>query len=159
MVHSLVVTDQGILTFILFSLITLITYLFSLLLCACLACLRASLCAPTLAPRTLLAYQHTWLSLFFYFTLLSHQSFYFVRKFFFTKVFSLLPPGSCDPLFTFLYPFHLPDLLQPACFSACLRLFFLWPLLPLIAGWVGRTGVWRIAALLHTVRTIPRRRQ
>ncbi len=39
------------------SFITLITYQFSFLLCACLACLRVSLCVPTLAPRTLLAYQ------------------------------------------------------------------------------------------------------
>ena len=41
-------------------------------------------------------------------------------SFFFTKVFLLLPPGSCHPFFTFLYPCHLPDLLQPAFFSACL---------------------------------------
>ncbi len=41
----------------LFEFITLITYQFSLLLFACLACLRASLRSLTLAPRTLLAYQ------------------------------------------------------------------------------------------------------
>ncbi len=57
-----------------------------------------------------------------------HQSFVFVPKQNFTKVFLLLPPGSCHPLFTFPYPFHLPDFLQPACFSACLLLFSVLPL-------------------------------
>jgi hypothetical protein len=37
------------------------------------------------------------------FLLPSHQSFFV----FFTKIFLLLPPGSCRPFFTFLYPFHL----------------------------------------------------
>ena len=52
----------------------------------------------------------------FSFLLPSHQSFFV----FFTQVFYSSPPESCHPFFTFLYPFHLPDLLQPAFFSACL---------------------------------------
>ena len=52
----------------------------------------------------------------FSFLLPSHQSFFV----FFTQVFYSSPHESCHPFFTFLYPFHLPDLLQPACFSACL---------------------------------------
>ncbi len=72
----------------------------------------------------MLAYQHTCLSLFFYFTLLSHQSFSFLsaQNFFHQRFFTPPPPGSCHPFFT-LYPtLHLPDFLQPACFSACLLL-------------------------------------
>ncbi len=47
---------------------------------------------------------------------------FFHQSFFSPKFFLLLPPGSCHPFFTFHYPFHLPDFLQPACFSACLLL-------------------------------------
>jgi hypothetical protein len=53
---------------------------------------------------------------------------FFVQQICFTPP----PPGSCHPRFTFPYPFHLPDLLQPACFSACL--LSVWPLLPLLLG-------------------------
>jgi hypothetical protein len=72
------------------------------------------------------------------------------------KFFYSSPHGSCHPLFSFLYLFHLPDFLQPACFSACL--LSLWPLLSLYAGWVGLTGCCgRSAALLthgqHHTRT------
>ncbi len=130
------------------SFITLITYQFSFLLFACRACPRVSLCSPTLAPRTLLAYQHTWLSLFLNLVSLllpSHQSFSFLM---FNNCFLTPPPppGSCHPLFTFPYPFHLPDLLQPACFSACL--LSVWPLLSLRLGELDWRGCGRSAALL-----------
>ncbi len=47
---------------------------------------------------------------------------------------SASPRSPCLPtLFTLLYHFHLPDFLQPACFSACL--LFVLPLL-----FCGRTG-------------------
>ena len=79
----------------LFDFITLITYQFSLLPFACLACLCASLCSRTLvSPLTLpgvLTYQHTWFCLFaisFLSTVKSHQSIFIL----FTKVFSIPPP-------------------------------------------------------------------
>jgi hypothetical protein len=56
----------------------------------------------------------------------SHSIFLFFAPIvfvFLTKVFYFSPsPESCHPLFTFVFlwlPFPLPDLLQPACFSAC----------------------------------------
>ena len=82
----------------LFNLITLITYLFSLLLCACLACPCACLCLPTVAYTPtlpgVLAYQHTWLSLFwisFRSCLPSHQSF-FVFFYLILFIFFFTPP-------------------------------------------------------------------
>jgi hypothetical protein len=108
-----------------FNLITLITYLLFFLLFVCLACPWSRLYVRTLAlttlPARVLAYQHTWFCLFsFHFT--SYQSFYFVPKFFFTS-----PPLGLVSHFSLLsffdYPFHLPDLLQPACFPCLLTLF------------------------------------
>ena len=79
----------------LFNLITLITYLFSLLLCACLACPCACLCLPTVAHTStlpgVLAYQHTWFCLFwisFRSFVPSHQSFFV----FFYLIFFTPPP-------------------------------------------------------------------
>ncbi len=43
-------------------------------------------------------------------------------KFFHQSFFTSPPPGSCHPFFTFYPTLHLPDFLQPACFSACLLL-------------------------------------
>jgi hypothetical protein len=115
----------------LINLITLITYLFSFLLFVCLACPCASLYLRTLAlttlPARVLAYQHTLFCLF-YFTLLSHQSFYFVYHQSFS---SLLLPWVLSPtfhfclslttLFTFLTSFsHLASLPAYA--------FCMWPL-------------------------------
>ncbi len=137
------------------SFITLITYQFSFLLFTCLACLRVSLRSPTLAPRTLLAYQHTWLSLFLNLVSLllpSHLPpivFVFV---FSTKCFYSSPPWILSPTFHFSLPFSpswLAYLLQPACFSACLRLFSLWPLLSLLLlGELDWRGWGRSATLL-----------
>jgi hypothetical protein len=114
---------------------------------------------PTLAPRTLLAYQHTWLSLFepifapFTFTIPP-----IVFVFLLNKFFLLLPPGSCHPLFTFPYPFHLPDLLQPACFSACL--FSVLPLLSVVVrvSWTEGDSV-RVGKPHTSLSTIPGHRQ
>jgi hypothetical protein len=117
----------------------------------CLSCLGLA-CLTLVSPLLhtgcwLINYQHTWFCLFsFYFFCSLHQSFsVFLTKILFMFIF-LPPPGFCHPLFTFVFlwlPFHLPDLLQPACFSACLCLFSLWPLLPLCgSGWVGLTVVW-----------------
>ena len=101
----------------LFAFITLITYQFSLLPFACLACLCASLCSRTLvSPLTLpgvLTYQHTWFCLFAISTVSSqsHQS--FLPKFFF----NFPSPVSCLSLFTFhstLPPSWLPSV---ACFT------------------------------------------
>ena len=101
-----------------------------------LSCLPlASLHSRTLADTTLL--HGCWLinirdSVFSFISLYCRTNHYILvcSKFVFTKVFLLLTPGSCHPFFTFLYHFHLPDFLQPACFSACLLLFLccLWPL-------------------------------
>ncbi len=46
-----------------------------------------------------------------HFNLVCSNCFHQSPKFFYSP-----PPGSCHPLFTLLYPFHLPDFLQPACF-------------------------------------------
>ena len=111
----------------LFAFITLITYQFSLLPFACLACLCASLCSRTLvSPLTLpgvLTYQHTWFCLlrFFVPTRTNHfLSYYFLPKFFF---FSISPPPPClvshFSLFTLL--FTLPDFLQQLASPACLH--------------------------------------
>ena len=110
----------------LFDFITLITYQFSLLPFACLACLCASLCSRTLvSPLTLpgvLTYQHTWFCLFaisFLSTVKSHQSIFI----FFTKVFFNFPsPVSCLSLFTFHSTLHPSWLPSAACFT-CLFAF------------------------------------
>ena len=107
-----------------FNLITLISYLFSLLPFACIACLCASLCLCTLA---LTPYPTRCVGLSTYVIksfLLSHQSFSFLssQSFFFTKVCFTPPPlglvthFSLSPstLFTFLTSFsQLASL--PAC--------------------------------------------
>jgi hypothetical protein len=90
---------------------------------------------PLMYPSRHHLIQGCWLinirdSVFFYFTLLSHQSFYFVPKFFFTKVFFTPPPlglvthfSLSSTLFTFLTSFS-----QLAFLPVC---SLLWPLLPL----------------------------
>jgi hypothetical protein len=115
----------------LFELITLITYLFSFLLFACLACHRAGLCSPTVAltlypTRCVGLSTYVILSFLLFFVLCTDRFSFLVletdRKKF------LPPPRVLSPsvsFFTF-YPtlhHHLPDFLQPAClFSACLLL-------------------------------------
>ena len=126
----------------LFAFITLITYQFSLLPFACLACLCASLCSRTLvSPLTLpgvLTYQHTWFCLFAIFTLVYCQVapiiFYpFYQSFFHFLIFSS--------------PLTLPDLLQPAFFT-CLFCLFVLPLFSLRPyGWVGLTR--RVCGFAH----------
>ena len=118
----------------LFELTTLITYLFSFLLFACLACHRACLCSPTVAltiypTRCVGSSTYVILSFLIFFVLCNNRF-----DFVFTKVFFTSPPlglvTHSSLLSFFDYPFHLPDLLQSACFSACLLLFLccLWPL-------------------------------
>ena len=108
----------------LFDFITLITYQFSLLPFACLACLCASLCSRTLvSPLTLpgvLTYQHTWFCLFAISTVSSqsHQSF-FTKEFFNSP-----PPVSCLSLFTFHSTLHPSRRPSAACFT-CLFAFCL----------------------------------
>jgi hypothetical protein len=111
-----------------FNLITLITYLFSLLPFTCLACLCASLCLcitlaltpyPTrcvglstyvIKPFSISLYCRT--NHFLLFFLFFHQSFFHFSP--------PPPPHVLSHTFHFLpYSFHLPDFLQPACFSAC----------------------------------------
>ena len=105
----------------LFAFITLITYQFSLLPFACLACLCASLCSRTLVSP--LPYPVCWLinirdSVFWRF-LQSHQSFFvFLPKFFFNSP----PPVSCLSLFTFHSTLHPSWLPSAACFT-CLFAF------------------------------------
>ena len=100
------------------NLITLITYQFSLLLFVCLACPWPALVLRTLAQHhlaaRLLAYQHTWLSLFFDFTLLSHQSKVFSPKFFYSS-----PPWVLSSTFHFPLPFS-PSWLPSASLLLCL---------------------------------------
>ncbi len=72
------------------------------------------------------------------------------QKFFHQNVFfTPPPPGSCHPLFTFPYPFHLPDFLQPACFSACL--LFVLPLLSVVVrvSWTDAVYGRSFALLTH----------
>ncbi len=81
--------------------------------CACASLYLRTLALTTLPARVLmLAYQHTWFCL-----LLFHSTvapiILLCSKFFHFSLFSLLS--------FFDYPFHLPDFLQPACFSVCLR--------------------------------------
>ena len=111
-----------------FNLIILITYLISLLPFTCLACLCVSLWLCTLA---LTPYPTRCVGLSTYVIksfLLFHSTvtpiiFILVCSKFFHQSFLLLPPpGSCHPLFTFYPTLHLPNFLQPACFSACLLL-------------------------------------
>ncbi len=108
------------------SFITLITYQFSLLLfvCLCLACLwLAALTYPSpTPPYCTVVGLSTYLILSF---LLFHSTVAPIillcsKVFFSPKFFLLLPPWVLSPTFHFPYPFHLPDFLQPACFSACL---------------------------------------
>ncbi len=69
----------------------------------------------TLTLFGVLTYQHTWFCLF---------SFFFSRPRDRQNFFSP-PPRVLSPivsLFTFNPTLHLPDFLQPACFSACLLL-------------------------------------
>ncbi len=70
-------------------------------------------------------------------------------KFFSPKFFYSSPAGSCHPLFTFPYPFHLPDFLQPACFSACL--LFVLPLLSVVVrvSWTDALCGRSFALLTH----------
>ncbi len=120
------------------NLITLITYQFSFLLFACLACLRVSLCSLPLAPRTLLAYQHTWLSLFW----TSFRSFYPPTnrfRFFSTKYFYSSPPWVLSPTFHFSLPFS-PSWIASASLLLCLFAFVLFVASVVsAAGWVGLT--------------------
>jgi hypothetical protein len=72
------------------------------------------------------------------------------KVFFHQSFFTPPPPGSCNPLFTFLYPFYLPDFLQPACFSLlCLFALFVASVAP-VRFWVSCTDrcCGRSAALL-----------
>ena len=109
----------------LFAFITLITYHFSLLPFACLACLCASLYSRTLVctfypTRCVDLSTYVILSFcdfFLVYCLKSHQSF-------FTKVFSIPPPVSCLSLFTFHSTLHPSWLPSAACFT-CLFAFCL----------------------------------
>jgi hypothetical protein len=113
----------------LFNLITLITYLFTLLPFACLVCLCAGLCSRRLA----LTHYPTWcvglstyvISLFVLFVPF-HQSFYsclfkvFLPKFFFT-----FPPWVLSPIFSFFslscffdYPFTFLTCFSQLAFPA-----------------------------------------
>ncbi len=130
----------------LFEFITLITYLFPLLLFACLACLRASLCSRTLAPprvliHVVLACLSTYVIKPFLnplsFFLHSHQQPFSVYS---SQLFIPPPPHSLSVTFHFFYsPYYLPDSLQPASllclFALCVASVVLWSY-----GWVGLTG-------------------
>jgi hypothetical protein len=118
--------------------ITLITYQFSLVTLRLSCCPWPAYHLRTLADTTSLkgVGLSTYVILSFCISLYCRTNHFHscLLKLVFTKVFfTLPPPGSCHPLFTLLYPFHLPDFLQPACFSACF--FFCTscclPLLPL----------------------------
>jgi hypothetical protein len=133
------------------SFITLITYLFSLLPFTCLACLCDSLCLCTLA---LTPYPTRCVGLSTYVIksfLLFHSTVALIifilvcSKFFSPKFFTPPPPGSCHPFFTFYPTLHLPDFLQPACFSACLLLLRVslcpWRTARVsLSAWVGLKG-------------------
>ncbi len=137
--------------FWLFNLITLITYLFSFLLFFCLTCPWVCLYLHILAITTflarLLAYQHTWFCFLFHSTVAPIISFLSIRSFSYQSFFSLPPPGSCLPLFTFLFlrlpfsPSWLPSVSLLLCLlrfcvcSLCLR-----GLLVRVAGWFGLSG-------------------
>ncbi len=86
--------------------------------------LCASLCVLPLAftlPYTGVDLS-TYVILSFYIFLFFLPIVFFSRPLDRQKNFFLPPLGSCLPFLFLLYPFHLPDLLQPACFSACLLL-------------------------------------
>ncbi len=107
-----------------FKLITLITYLFSLLPFTCLACLCASLCLCTLALTpypTWCVGLSTYVIKSFSISLYCRTNHFLLFLCFFIKVFFTSPPPRVlTHTFHFLpYSFHLPDFLQPACFSAC----------------------------------------
>ena len=90
--------------------------------CISLACL--TLVAPPPYSCVVDLSTYVILSFCFYFCSL-HQSFFFSRLRDRQKIFFLPPPRVLSPifsLFTFYPTLHLPDLLQPACFSACLSL-------------------------------------
>jgi hypothetical protein len=107
-------------------LVTLITYLFSLLLFACLA----SLCACLhLAYPSHHHYPSKYVGLpskyviksfiLFYSTVAPIIAFLSFQSFFTKVLFSTFAPWVLSPTFHF---YHFHDFLQPACFSACLLL-------------------------------------
>jgi hypothetical protein len=137
----------------LFNLITLITYLFSFLLFVCLACPCASVLtypSPHHLTCTGVGLSTYVILSFFYFTLLSHQSFYFVPKFVFHQsFFHFSAPGSCLPLFTFVFLWlHFsPSWLPSGSLLLCLLKLFVCGLCrnlnclcQLKLVWVGLTG-------------------
>ncbi len=142
------------------SFITLITYQFSLLLFACVLPafgLRVSLRLPTLAPRTLLAYQHTWSSffepLFVPFTLPP-----IVFDFFYQSCFTP-PPSPLSPIFHFPLPFS-PSRLASASLLLCLLVLFVASVSLWSYGWVGLKGkVCVPVSHTQSLSTIPGHRQ
>ena len=125
--------------------ITLITYQFSLLPFACLACLCAGLRSRTLVytPYPTRCVDLSFnirdsVFLRFHSCLLSSRTNHFLSFLFFTKVFFNLPPTPClvshFSLFTLL--FTLPDFLQQLASPACLHFSLLCQNLSLC----GRTG-------------------
>ena len=147
----------------LFAFITLITYQFSLLPFACLACLCASLCSRTLvSPLTLpgvLTYQHTWFCLFAIFTLVYCQVAPIISYRFYQRVFSISRVLSL----TFHFSLYSSPFLTS--FSSLLHLPVCF-LSPCVASVLcGRTGEsdWRgeCAVLPTTIpdSTVPERRE
>ncbi len=106
--------------------LTLITYLFFLLLFAC-SCLSS--CWPVLAycsPHPL-PYPVCWLINIHDFVFSNFVLFFAPIVFLFSssRQTENSPPRVLSPIvsfFTFYPTLHLPDFLQPACFSACLLL-------------------------------------
>ena len=133
----------------LFAFITLITYQFSLLPFACLACLCASLCSRTLVSP--LPYPVCWLinirdSVFLRFLYENDDYFLsFLRTFFvffYPSFFNFPPPCLVSHFSLFTLLFTLPDFLQqlasPACLHSCLFVLASVSLRPY--GWVGLKG-------------------
>ncbi len=129
-----------------FNIITLITYLFSLLPFTCLACLCASLCLCTLALTpypTRCVGLSTYVIKSFSISLFCRTNHFLLFLFFSPKYFSLLPPPTC--LVSHFSPFTLlfsSSWLPSASLLLCLLRFFVCSLcirgLPVrAAGWVG----------------------
>ena len=134
------------------NLITLITYQFSLLPFACLACLCASLCSRTLVctpyPTRCVDLSTYVILSFAIFCPNSHQSFFVFLLF--TKVFFSISPPPClvshFSLFTLL--FTLPDFLQQLASPACLHFVSLCGLCIFAAVRVSRTEG-RVCGVAH----------